>query len=165
MNRIKKILACVDFSEYSLIVLKYAVELANNEETEIIVYNVINQKNINGVETVSQYFPSAFDIEDYLKELRKDTHKTIKHIIKENFFDQKSMMSIKVDMGIPFECILKTAKTENVDLIIMANKGRGNLSKVLFGSAAEKVFRHSPVPVVSVRDKTKFKRRCKDAEK
>jgi len=29
-------------------------------------------------------------------------------------------------------------------IIKMANKGRGNLSRVLFGSAAEKVFRHSP---------------------
>ena len=43
--------------------------------------------------------------------------------------------------------------------IKMANKGRGNLSRVLFGSAAEKVFRHSPVSVVSVRNKDTFKGR------
>jgi nucleotide-binding universal stress UspA family protein len=159
MKKIKKILACIDFSGYSLMTLEYAVELADNKETEIIVYNVINQRNIKGVETVSLYFPSGFNVDDYIEELRKDSYQAIKSMIKENFFDKKSMMSIKVDMGIPFECILEVAEAENVDLIVMANKGRGNFSKVLFGSAAEKVFRHSPVPVVSVRDKTKFKRR------
>ena len=158
MEKIKKILACIDFSTYSLMTLEYAVELADNEDTEIIVYNVVNQKNIKGVETVSHYFPSGFNVADYIKELKNDSYQTIKNMIREKFFNQKSIMSIKVDMGIPFECILETVRTENIDLIVMANKGRGNFSKVLFGSAAEKVFRHSPVPVVSVRDKTKFKR-------
>ena len=107
---------------------------------------------------VSNYFPNKISVEGYVKELKKDRHGMIKSMIKENFFDEKSMMSIKIDTGIPFESILNAVETENADLIVMANKGRGNISKVLFGSSAEKVFRHSPVPVVSVRDKTKFKR-------
>jgi len=67
-------------------------------------------------------------------------------------------MSIKIEEGIPSEQILKTVETEGIDLIVMANKGRGNISRTLFGSVAEKVFRHSSVPVVSVRDRKKFKR-------
>ncbi len=63
-----------------------------------------------------------------------------------------------VDTGIPYERILETADTKKADLIVIANKGRGNLSRVLFGSAAEKVFRHAKVPVVCVRDPEKFKR-------
>jgi len=47
-------------------------------------------------------------------------------------------MAIKIDTGIPFECILKTIETEEIDLVIMSNKGRGNLSRVLFGSVAER---------------------------
>ncbi|MCK5163673.1 MAG: universal stress protein [Desulfobacula sp.] len=158
MNKIKKILACIDLSQYSLMTLEYAVELAKGAEIQIIVFNVINQRDINGVEMVSNYFPNKISVEGYVKELKKDRHGMIKSMIKENFFDEKSMMSIKIDTGIPFESILNAVETENADLIVMANKGRGNISKVLFGSAAEKVFRHSPVPVVSVRDKTKFKR-------
>ena len=42
---------------------------------------------------------------------------------------------------------------------IKTNKGRGNLSRVLFGSVAQKVFRHSPVPAVGVGDPETFKGR------
>lgn len=162
MSNIQKILACVDLSEYSLMTLDYAVGFAKGTKTQIVVFNVINQKDINGVEMVSGYFPGYFsnelNAEDYVKAATKERTKIIETMINENFADEKSRMTIKIDAGIPFECILKTVETEGIDLIVMANKGRGNLSRVLFGSVAEKVFRHSPVPVVSVRDRLKFKR-------
>ncbi len=153
-----KILACVDLSEYSVMTLEYAVKLAKGTQAQIIVFNVINQRDIQGIEMVTGYFSTEITVEGYFKELKKERHGLIKNMIEENFFDEKSMMNIQIDMGIPFESILKVSKTEDVDLIVMANKGRGDLSRVLFGSVAEKVFRHSSVPVVSVRDKMKFKR-------
>ncbi len=158
MNKINKILACIDFSPYSLMTLEYAVELAKGTGKQIIVFNVINQQDLDSIERVRSYLSDKINVDDYIKEIRKDRQKKIKAMIKENFFDEKSIMSLKIDTGIPFECILKAIKEEEVDLVVMANKGRGNISKILFGSAAEKVFRHSPVPVVSVRDKDRFKR-------
>ncbi len=68
-------------------------------------------------------------------------------------------MTLSIEVGIPWEYIIQTAENQKADLIVMANKGRGNLSRVLFGSTAEKVFRHSPIPVVSVRDPKTFKGR------
>jgi len=162
MSKINKILACVDFSEYSRMVLDYAVEFAKGSEAQIVVFNVINQRDINSIEMAAGYFPGYFvdtiNAEDYIKEQKKDRYGKMKAIIKDDFFDEKHKMSMKIEIGVPFESILKAAETEDIDLIVMANKGRGNISRVLFGSAAEKVFRHSPVPVVSVRDKMKFKR-------
>jgi len=158
MSKINKILACVDFSEYSLMVLEYAVELAKGSETQIIVFNVINQSDITRIEMAGGYFLNAINEEDYIKDQKKNRYEKLKAIINENFFDEKSKMSMKIEIGVPFESIIKEAETEDIDLIVIANKGRGNMSRVLFGSAAEKVFRHSPVPVISVRDKNKFKR-------
>lgn len=160
-KKINKILACIDFSEYSLMTLGYAVEFATGPETEIVVLNVIHQRDISGFEKALGYLPLSVgytDVEGYIKAMKKERQEELKQFIKENFFDEKSKMSIKIGTGIPYECILETIKTENCDLVVMANKGRGNISTVLFGSAAEKVFRHSPVPVVSVRDKLTFKR-------
>ena len=49
--------------------------------------------------------------------------------------------------------LLKTIVKENVDMVVMGLKGRTDLEHVLVGSVAEKLFRKSPVPVVSHRDK------------
>lgn len=162
MNRkINKILACVDFSDYTPLVLAYASALASKPDMEIVVLNVINQRDINGIRMAVGYFPVQgpvmLSVEDCIKDWTKDRHKQLKQLVKAHFFEHKSQMQLLVDKGIPWDCILKTADAENVDLIIIANKGRGNLSRVLFGSAAEKVFRHAKKPVVCVRDPEKFK--------
>jgi nucleotide-binding universal stress UspA family protein len=96
-------------------------------------------------------------VEECVEDWKKDRHTQLRQLVKAHFFDDKSKMHLMVDTGIPYERILKTAENENIDLIVIANKGRGNLSRVLFGSAAEKVFRHAKVPVVCVRDPEKFK--------
>jgi len=158
-QKIHKILACIDFSDYSLMVLSYAIELAKNSNTEIVVYNVINQKEVHMVEIASTYASSKISVEGYVKDLKKYRETKIKGMIKEHHFEEKSKISFKLDVGIPSEQILEAVNTENIDLIVMANKGRGNISRVFFGSAAEKVFRHSKVPVVSVRDRKIFKRK------
>ncbi len=163
MNQnIHKILACVDFSPYSPMVLEYAVALSQGTDTQILVFNVINQRDIAGAEMVFSYYPGSFanviNTDDYIRDLKNERSEKLKQMIKDGFFDQKSRMEIKIDVGIPFEQILKAVETEHIDLLVMANKGRSNISRVLFGSAAEKVFRHSPVPVVSVRERARFKR-------
>ena len=56
--------------------------------------------------------------------------------------------------GIPFQEILDTAKTQQVDLIIMGTQGRTGLQHVLMGSVAEKVVRLAPCPVLVVRQPT-----------
>jgi nucleotide-binding universal stress UspA family protein len=162
MNRkINKILACVDFSDYSMMVLSYAVELSKAPDMKIVVLNVINQRDINGIRMAVGYFPAQgpvmLSVEDCVDDWKKDRHNQLKHLVKTHFFDDKSRMHLIVDTGIPYDRILATADTEKVDLIVIANKGRGNLSRVLFGSTAEKVFRHAKVPVVCVRDPEKFR--------
>jgi nucleotide-binding universal stress UspA family protein len=46
--------------------------------------------------------------------------------------------------------ILETARKQNVDLIIMATKGRDTFTKKILGSITEQVVRSAPCPVLSV---------------
>ena len=47
--------------------------------------------------------------------------------------------------------ILKLATLKQCDLIVMATHGAGGLDRVMFGSVADQVIRHSKIPVLVVR--------------
>jgi nucleotide-binding universal stress UspA family protein len=53
--------------------------------------------------------------------------------------------------GVPFQAILETASSQQVDLIVMGTHGRTGLRYVLLGSVAEKVVHLAPCPVLVVR--------------
>jgi nucleotide-binding universal stress UspA family protein len=56
--------------------------------------------------------------------------------------------------GVPFHEIIETAKTQQVDLIVMGTHGRTGFQYVLLGSVAEKVVRLAPYPVLVARQRT-----------
>lgn len=65
--------------------------------------------------------------------------------------------SIKVEYeallreGVPSEDIIKFAKEEGIELIVMGTAGRRGLDRLLLGSVTEKVVRTSPCPVLVIR--------------
>jgi nucleotide-binding universal stress UspA family protein len=60
-------------------------------------------------------------------------------------------MQIKVTVGKPAEEILRVAREEKVDLVVMGTHGRTGLRHLVLGSVAAEVARHAPCPVFTVR--------------
>jgi nucleotide-binding universal stress UspA family protein len=54
-----------------------------------------------------------------------------------------------VVLGHPVERILDAAR--RADTIVMATAGRSGLAHLVIGSVAERVVRHAPVPVLTIR--------------
>ncbi len=48
------------------------------------------------------------------------------------------------------ECIFECARKRHIDLIVLGTHGRTGLTKAFVGSVAERIFRHSDVPVLTV---------------
>ena len=71
--------------------------------------------------------------------------------IKASAFPADKIKTI-IQVGDPADELLKIAVREKVDMIVMGIKGRTNLEYMFVGSVAEKMFRRSPVPIVSYRD-------------
>jgi len=56
-----------------------------------------------------------------------------------------------VRRGFAYEEIMRFVDEEEIDLIVMATHGRTGLPHIIMGSVAERVVRHSPVPVLTIK--------------
>ena len=151
-NKITKILVAVDLSAYSRPILEYAVEVANMTDARIFIINVINQKEIDSVKkAVNLKYSDNFSLAIYLSEELGPRELVLKTLIKETPGLSELKPVTLVKHGVPYAQILKTIDREQMDFLIFGPKGQTNLKEFLFGSVAEKLFRHSPVPVMSLR--------------
>lgn len=152
MKVIKKILVCVDLSDYSKETLEYASSFRTSFDAEILLLNVINIRDIEALKRANYYYPEKFDINGYTAKTREDRKAKMQGMVSGYTPTELEKVRIEIVEGVPFEEILKCIDVERVDLVIMGNKGRSNLASTLFGSTAEKVFKYANVPVVSVRN-------------
>jgi len=149
MKTINKIMVAVDFSDYSLPAVRYAAHLARDVDAELMLVNVINQRDIDMLKRVEGYAP-AFSFEHYLKETRRDREESFQQLIADAGCDDMPVKT-SIRIGVPFQELLSVIEAKRPDLLLMAIKGRSNLVDVLVGSCARKLFRHSPIPVLSIR--------------
>ena len=56
----------------------------------------------------------------------------------------------KILTGNPAEEIIKAARENKADLIVMGTRGRTGVDLFVFGSVAEKVVKNSKIPVLTV---------------
>lgn len=156
MREIQRVMICVDFSDYSKDTIEFALSVANARNTKLVLLNVINSRDIDAIRSVGAYLPESPDVNTYIERVQKKRLSKMVKMIDENFALDKPRMQTQVRVGVPYLAILDAVKTEDIDLLVLANKGRGNLEGTLHGSNGEKLFRHSPVPVLSYRNRDSF---------
>jgi nucleotide-binding universal stress UspA family protein len=159
MKKFSKIMAGCDFSEYSKETLEYAAGLAEKCQAELIVVNIINQRDVDTLlkiadKTLHRSVEKSVEklAEDYVERETEDRTGQMEQLIEELGCAHLSIKKV-VRVGVPFQELTKTIEDEQVDLLVIGPKGRGNLAGILFGSNAEKLLRHCPVPLLSVRHK------------
>ena len=151
MSKTKKIMVAVDFSEYSPKIMDYAGRLAEDLEAELIFVNVINQRDIDMVKQVTVH-TDKISVKAYVDGLKKDRTEQMQSLLIETNCDRIPNRFL-IRKGVPFAELVETAEEEKVDMVVMGTKGRGNIAGILFGSQAEKMFRHCPVPLLSIRER------------
>jgi nucleotide-binding universal stress UspA family protein len=137
----------IDFSEYSLHALDYAVELAGKLDARLTLLHVIQSLPVGGAD-MGVTLPYAY-IENLEAELRRSLESYRERITAKGLLSDSVIVH-----GVPFQEIIEIAKARQVDLIIMGTHGRTGLLHVLLGSVAEKVVRLAPCPVLVTRRPT-----------
>jgi len=153
MTECKKILVALGVTDYSKGIFNYALKLATALDAELIVANIIN---VRDVEAVSSIVSMGYEVDGdhYVEGVKQERKIFIDNIInKSNPADfPKDKIKIIIKVGNPIEKLLKLIIEENADMIVMGPKGRTDLEHVIVGSVAAKLFRRSPVTVVSYKD-------------
>ena len=165
MKEIKKVMACVDLSDYTVQTVEHALALVKDLDAEIVLFNVIDSAELDVMRIASPYLPGGISVESYIEQAKIDRRQKVQQMFTEHFPENTTKTSIKIDVGMPYEAILKAVESENIDTVVIANKGKSNLLGTLHGSTGEKVFRHSPVPVLSARNRERFTRNQKNRNK
>jgi nucleotide-binding universal stress UspA family protein len=151
MGPINKIMAAVDFSDYSKATLKYAAFLASSVNATLLVANVINQRDVEAIRRV-EVEGVGVTVENYIARQKQDREIETDQLLKETGCQDLKVVRV-FRVGVPWVELLEIVKDQGVDLVIMGTKGRTNIANTLFGSTAEKVLRRCPVPILSVRGK------------
>jgi nucleotide-binding universal stress UspA family protein len=142
MNTFKKILCPIDFSEHADEALKFAVLLAEKNQSSIHLFHVIPEINyydwnMNGV------YPLIS--EEILNNERNEAKNKLIELVK-RFTSENPKIEISyemIDTYLIADTIVNIAKKTNIDLIIIGSHGRKGLDRILMGSVAEEVLRHA----------------------
>ena len=145
MIEIKKILVATDFSEHSNNALSYAAEFAKAFDAEVILCHIVEKLDlVSSLPPGGEgYFPPNLD-----KQLQEKAQVKCEEWLSSSNIAKGS---VRVEIGTPFVEIVRLAREEETDLVIVGTHGRGPIAHLLLGSVAEKVVRKAPCPVLTVR--------------
>jgi nucleotide-binding universal stress UspA family protein len=151
MESANKIMVAMAFNESSEELLTYAARVAESMNAEMIVVNIINVRDVEAVGSIAA-MGYEVDSDHYLSGITDERRQALDAILAKLSFPTDKIRAI-FKVGHPVDTLLKIAIRENVDLLVMGIKGRSDLEHILVGSLAEKIFRRSPIPILSYRDR------------
>jgi len=144
MKQFKKLLIATDFSELSTAAIEFGRSLISRYKAKLYIIHVVDNLPTMAMRTTEL----TADTVAHNAETR--AKKELKNFIAPRLKGMKNVSTV-VKIGEAHEEIVNFAKKQKVDLIVLATHGRTGLAHVLIGSVAEKVVRHSPVPVLTVK--------------
>lgn len=144
----KKLLVPIDGSEGSMKALDKAIELGLNFQSEIYVISVIPE-----VYLIDQV-PNAYTYVDGINDTAIDMTTKILDSAKEKLKDYPYPTSAHYEVGNIAREILSFADEQDIDLIVMGNRGLGAFSRTFLGSISNKVINQSHIDVLVVKSLT-----------
>ena len=146
-----KILLPTDGSKNSEKAIQHAINIAKNDNSEIVILNVVDSAYLTGLPEEDIITKSEMILQEESRKVLDHDEEIIKNMDVEGIDDiQLTPMTVE---GNAADIILKVSEKENIDLIVIASSGKHMLDRILLGSVTEKTVRHSKVPILVIPNK------------
>jgi len=151
-----RILLPLDGSPFSESALPYAVELAKNTKKEVLLLHICEPPIVPsyGSRPISPTWKKyRDDMWSETEGLSTNYLKNTMALLKKKKVKVKSRV-IKAQTSEVTKTIMQVAREENIDLIIMAARGRSGVSSWVYGSTANKIVDEFSKPILLIRPAT-----------
>ncbi|MFM2225385.1 MAG: hypothetical protein RJA07_1587 [Bacteroidota bacterium] len=147
MTTIKKIICPIDFSKNAEAALQMALPIADANKAEVHLLHIIPQMYYYDWSMTGMYNLISDEMIEQAKQETNAKMNVLVHELKNKFPSIQFNFTI-LTLANPADGILETTKEINADLIVMGSHGRKGWDRLLMGSVAESVMRHSDCPVL-----------------
>jgi len=146
-----RILVPTDFSELSKAALEFGQELAVRCGASLHVLHVVEDPLAAGAIPSEIYVP---DMPALRAAMVTDAETQLAGLVADRV-REAVRVTTEVRVGHAAPAICDSAATTPCDLIVMGTHGRTGIAHLFLGSAAEKVVRTAPCPVLTIRGETR----------
>ncbi|MCA9108604.1 MAG: universal stress protein [Planctomycetaceae bacterium] len=146
MIQLQKLLVPTDFSEFSNHALRYGCEFAKRFGAQLHLLHVMDASL-----TMPDPIMGAPVSDAELNDLQNRAATAIEDLPESDWLIGIDHVKRVIQIGSPFVEIIRYAKQQEIDMIVLGTHGRTGLAHVLIGSTAERVIRKAPCPVLTVR--------------
>jgi len=144
-----KVLVPVDFSDITNAVLRVVKRIVQAHGGEVVLFHAVSP-------AIYIPYPESLSVDvidvKILQEIEENKKREAREKL-EGLVDFLKPLKVKtiVDVGDPRDLILEAEERENPDLVVIGSHRKGLVEKILIGSTAEKVVKHTLKPVLVVK--------------
>jgi universal stress protein A len=145
MKMFQRILAATDFSPASTPALEQSVKLAKRDGALLLIAHAYQEPGLVALSRAPARVYKEWD-----EKLREGCERKLRPLV-ENARKEGVEAQALLLKGFADEAIVKAAKQQGVDLIVMGTHGRRGAARLFLGSVASRVIATAPCPVMTVR--------------
>lgn len=142
MINLQRVLVPTDFSEHAQNAVRYGCELASRFDAELHLLHIVEMIPV-------MYHEGLVFTPEAELQLKEHAEAAMNTVPGDDWHDRLNISRTTLQ-GHPLVEIIRFAKEQDIDLLVIGTHGRTGLAHMLLGSNAEKIVRKAPCPVLTV---------------
>ncbi len=142
----KMVLACVDLCVAAHQVIEQSIRVARQDDAKLYIAHVFNPP----WQAVHYRSPTRAASPDYQKQFKENLEGKLHHLVHE-FHNDAEGLDLEyrlLESYRPVETIIEFVENNDIDLVVIGDRGRSSIKTWLLGTQAERIVNHTPVSVL-----------------